>query len=392
MNSLRDEFILNKDVIFLNHGSFGACPRFVFDSYQAWQRKLEEQPVAFLGRELNALLLDSRKALARYLNTKAENLVYIPNATHGINIIAASLGLKSGDEILTTDHEYGACEYAWEFWLAKSGAKLVKKHLPLPLPGSADLVELFWKGVNSRTKAIYLSHISSPTAMTFPVTDICARAKREGILTIIDGAHAPGQISVDPNQIGADFYTGNCHKWMLCPKGTAFLYAHPEVQNQIKPLVVSWGFHSTPTTTEGSQFIDYLQWTGTHDPSGALTVPSAIEFMRLHHWDQVRTACNSLLANALNRIAELTDLPSVYQTEYSYAQMAVAQLPDWVDLNTLKSVLYEEYRIEVPLTEWNGKKFIRISIQGYNTPDDVDKLVSALRLILKRPGKICARP
>jgi len=380
MADLKKYFLLDPSVIFLNHGSFGATPKPVFAAYQGWQRRLERQPVLFLGRELDGLLRQSRQVLGEYLNADADDLVYIPNATHGVNIVARSLRLQSGDEILTTDHEYGACDYTWEFLCKKRGVTYVHQSIPLPVHSEDEIVEQFWQGVTPRTKVIFLSHITSPTALRLPVERICQRARQTGILTVVDGAHAPGQIPLDMEAVGADFYTGNCHKWLLGPKGAAFLYARREAQSLVEPLIVSWGYHATAETTSGSRFVDYLQWTGTKDPAAALTVPAAIQFMRDHDWDEVRRKCHMLLCQAIQRICELTGLPPLYPPDSDfYAQMGIAPLPPTVDLTLLKSRLYDEYRIEVPLIQWNEWKFIRVSLQGYNTRKDVDMLIEALR-------------
>jgi len=383
MASLKELFLLDPKVIFLNHGSFGATPKPVFAAYQDWQRRLERHPVLFLGREIDGLLRQSRQVLGEYLNADADDLVYIPNATHGVNIVARSLALQPGDEILTTDHEYGACDYTWEFVCKRTGAAYIHQPIPLPVHSEEEIVEQFWRGVTRSTKVIYLSHITSPTALRLPVERICQRARQAGILTLVDGAHAPGQIPLDMEAVGADFYTGNCHKWLLSPKGAAFLYARREVQPLVEPLVVSWGYHATTETTCGSQFIDYLHWTGTKDPAAALSVPSAIQFMRDHNWDEVRRECHALMRQAVERICALTDLPPLYPLDSDfYSQMAIAPLPATADQAVLKLRLYDEYKVEVPLIQWQDRKFVRISIQGYNTLYDVDALLEALGEIL----------
>jgi isopenicillin-N epimerase len=382
MVPLKEYFLLDPTIVFLNHGSYGATPKPVFDAYQNWQRRLERQPVLFLGRELPALMRESRAALGEYLNADADDLVYIPNATHGINIVARPLKLGTGDEVLTTDHEYGACDYTWELVCEKTGAKYIHQHIPLPVRSKEEIIEYFWQGVTPRTKVIYLSNITSSTALRLPVEEICRRAKERNILTIVDAAHAPGQIPVDLQALGADVVFGNCHKWMLAPKGSAFLYARREVQDRIEPLVVSWGTHPTPEIATGSRFIDILQWTGTKDPTAALAVPMAIQFMYEHDWEQVRHRCHSLLQQAIERICDLTHLPPAYPLDSDfYSQMGIAPLPH-SDLMTLKSRLYEEFNIEVPLTEWHDKQYIRISVQGYNTQEDVDALLEALKVLL----------
>ena len=382
MSSLKNQFLLDPQIHFLNHGSFGATPKPVFEECQNWQLRLERQPVLFLGREWNELMKESRSALGAYLNADADDLVYIPNATHGVNIIARSLDLESGDEILTTDHEYGACDYTWEFVCGKRDAKYIHQPISLPVISEDEIVEQFWRGVTARTKVIYLSHISSPTALRFPVEKICQRARQAGILTVVDAAHSPGQIPVDLQELGADVIFGNCHKWMLSPKGAAFLFVRRELQPLVEPLIVSWGFKPTPETTTGSRFIDLLQWTGTKDPAAALTVPAANKFMRENDWDTVRLICRTQLRQALERICALSGLPPLYPLDSDfYSQMGIAPLPQ-SDLAILKRRLYDEYRVEVPMIQWQNRQFIRISVQAYNTQDDIDALLTALKMLL----------
>jgi isopenicillin-N epimerase len=215
------------------------------------------------------------------------------------------------------------------------------------------------------------------------VQAICRRARQEGILTLIDGAHAPGQIEVDLQVIEADFYTGNCHKWLLSPKGAGFLYARPEAQRLIEPLVVSWGYSADESTTNGSRYIDLLQWTGTKDPAAALSVPCAIQFRQEHDWSQVGAGCHALAVETRRRLSDLTGLQALCGEEGFY-QMFSARLPEGTDLARLKARLYDEYRIEAPVVLWNGQKLIRISIQAYNSRSDANALVEALRSLLER--------
>jgi isopenicillin-N epimerase len=375
-----EQFLLRPGMAFLNHGSYGACPRPVFDVYQSWQRELEYQPVEFLGRRIHGLLAEARAALGVYLNAPADDLTFVPNATHGVNIVARSLGLGPGDEVLATDHEYGAVDRTWRFICDQRGAHYVNQPIDLPLSDPAEMIEQLWAGVTPRTRMLVVSHISSPTALIFPVAEICRRAREAGILTLIDGAHAPGQIELDMQAIGADFYTGNCHKWLCAPKGAGFLYARPEAQPLLQPLVVSWGYEAELPGV--SRFVDYFGWTGTFDPAAYLSVPAAIRFQAEHRWPQVRAACHQLLGQARTRVAALSGQAQICpDSPLWWSQLAVAPLPE-CDAVELKRRLWDDWQVEVPIIVWKGRPFVRISVQAYNSPADIDRLVGALGEIL----------
>jgi isopenicillin-N epimerase len=378
MNHLREDFLLDSTVVFLNHGSFGACPKPVFEAYQRWQLELERQPVEFLGRRIDGLLDEARAALAAYLNTERDRLVFVQNATTGVNIVARSLPLGAGDEILTTDHEYGACDHTWGWVCEQTGARYVRVSIPLPVTTHADFIERVWSAVNPRTKVIYLSHITSPTALIFPIQEICRRAREAGILTVIDGAHAPGQIPVDLTAIDADFYTGNLHKWLCAPKGSAFLYARSEYQAWLVPPTISWGW--TPDRT----YITAQQQQGTRDPAAYLTVPEAIRYLAEHDWDAVRAECHALIRETRLRVAELTGLDPIAPDDQGwYMQMAAMPIPVLPDgWKEFKTRLYDEHRVEAPIIYWGGKVYIRVSAQGYNTRHDMDRLMDALGNLL----------
>jgi isopenicillin-N epimerase len=380
--SYQSQFFLNPDIIFLNHGSFGACPKPVFEQYQFWQRKLEYQPVLFLGRQYHDLIRKAIQPLAEYLGTSPSNLVFVPNATFGVNLIARFLNLQPKDEILSSDHEYGACDFTWSFICAKQGARYVRQSLPYTSVSDDEMLDLFWHRVTDHTKLIFLSHITSPTALRLPVEAICKRARENGILTLIDGSHVPGQIPLNLDQLGADFYTGNCHKWLLSPKGAGFLYADPAQQDLIEPLVVSWGYKTDPTQSSGSKFVDLLTWTGTHDPAAYLSVPAAIMFQQENHWHQVQKACHELLIRYLPKFSSLTNLPILYHADDQFAQMACIEIPRIQNLIAFRTQLYDQYRIEIPTIDWNNRHFLRISIQAYNQPSDMDMLLSALENLI----------
>lgn len=384
MQQLKSFFQLDPYIIFLNHGSFGATPIPVFDRYQQWQRRLERQPVKFLGRELGDHLKTARLCLGSYLNTHHDNLVFIPNTTFGINIIARSLNLGEGDEVLTSNHEYGACDKTWRFVSEQQGFRYIKKPLAYPFVSREMMVEQLWSGVTPRTRVIFMSHISSSTAVIFPIAEICRRARQEGILTVIDGAHAPGQIELDLEEVGADCYCGNLHKWVSAPKGSAFIYTRPDLQHLIKPLVVSWGWGEPKGVSFGSNYLDTLQYTGTNDFSAYLSVPAAIDFQAKQDWTAVREACHDLLSDALDQVAAVTGLPSPYPDDTYYRQMAIAPLPKLADLAAFKEELYDQFQVEIPCLDWEGHQFIRISVQGYNTVGDIDRLLEALTILLPK--------
>ncbi len=346
-------------------------------------KRIRTQPVEFLGRRAPNLLQNSRAILAKYLRVDCHNLAYIPNATTGINIVAHSLQLHDGDEVLTSNHEYGAIDRTWTFFSKKNGFKYINHPIRTPVSTTETLVENFWKGVTQRTRVICISHITSPTALIFPVSEICRKAREAGILTVIDGAHAPGQITFSLEDSGADFYIGNLHKWLCAPKGTAFLYSRHEVQQLIEPLIVGWGWQSE--NPGPSPFVDYIERAGTRDISAYLAVPDAINFQEQNDWAEVRKRCHMLASEATHRINALTGLlPLSPDSPQWFAQMVSIPLPAHLDASQLQVVLRQDFNIEIPVIRWNGINLIRISVQGYNSKRDIDALISALTLYLNR--------
>lgn len=371
---MRDLYLLDDSVVFLNHGSFGACPRVVFEDYQRWQLELERQPVEFLGRRHDDLTRKTLEILGDFLGTSGENLVFVPNATTGLNMVARSLKLQAGDEILTTDHEYGALDLTWQYISRETGCTIVPVPLPMQFTDPNEVVKVIWNGVTPQTKVIFLSHITSISALILPVQEICKRAREAGIMTIIDGAHVPGHISLDLDELGADFYSGNLHKWLSAPKGAAFTYINPTYHDLIDPLTISWGW-------DGDSLFTRTRWQGTRDVSAFLTVPTAIEFQQEHNWQMVYERCHNLAIDTMHRICEMTGLRPLATPEF-FGQMVAIPLPDNINPEQLKKDLYEQYRVEVPLTEHNGRQFVRVSVQAYNTKQDVDTLISGLRNLL----------
>ena len=381
------QFTLDPDVIFLNHGSFGACPAELLARYQQWQNRLESEPVRFLQRELPDLMRAARERLAEFVGAAEDEVVFIPNPTFGANTIARSLDLRRDDEILISDHEYGACVNAWKFVAEKQGARVVERRITLPVSSDEAIVEEFCAGFSSRTRLILLSQITSPTALTLPIAEICRRAAARGILTLIDGAHVPGQIDLRLDELGADFYISTCHKWMCAPKGTGFLYARRDRQALIEPLVVGWGWGPSRQFRCGSDFVDHHYWLGTFDPAAYLTVPEVIDWQARHDWPVVRERCHGMARTAVEEAATWFGSVPVHSPDF-YRQMGLIELPDLarrgLEPRELQRRLFDEFRIEIPIIAWRDRCFARVSLQVYNTANDVAALIEAWRRIF--PG------
>ncbi|MCC9604280.1 aminotransferase class V-fold PLP-dependent enzyme [Blastopirellula sp. JC732] len=375
------DFLLDPDVVFLNHGSFGACPRQVFDEYQRWQRELERQPVRFLQRELPGLLADARLQVAHYLGARPTEIVFVPNPTFAANEIARSLPMGPGDEVLMTDHEYGACRFAFQFAAQQKGFRVVEQAIPLPVESNEAIVDTFWQGVTEHTKLIFISQITSPTALTLPVAQICQRAKEAGILTMVDGAHAPGQIDVHLGDLGADFYTATCHKWLCAPKGSGIFYVREDRQSLVEPLVVGWGWGPNKTFHRENEFLEHHEWLGTYDPAAYLAVPAAIAWQKKTMTDEVRHRSQDLARAAVAMAAEIEGIERVHPDSF-FRQMGLIDVTaKYVDADMLKSRLYDEYRIEAPVVRWKDRIFVRVSTHAYTRQDHIETLVRALQEI-----------
>lgn len=382
---MKSLFFLRDDVIFLNHGSFGASPLPVMREYQRLQIELEKQPVEFMDRRHDGMLLEARGCLAKYLGCGSEDIVYVPNTTTGVNAVARSLPLSPGDEVLISDQEYGALEKMWNHVCQTTGAKLVKAVIPFPLSSPSEVKSAILNAITAKTKVVFFSHISSATALVFPVKDILDSLRGSGIYTLVDGAHAPAQIPFSISELDPDFYTGNCHKWMMAPKGSAFLYARKKYQHLLVPPVISWG--NTHRPKGYSWFIDEFEYQGTRDISNFLAVPAAIKFMDFHSWKQVSDDCSARVLDAKKRMEELPGVQSIYPGDTSLIrQMASVKLPEYAP-EDLKARLYDEFKIEIPVFTHNGERFIRISLNGYNSGSDVDVLIEVLQKLLPKETK-----
>jgi isopenicillin-N epimerase len=355
----RDLFLLDPEVAYLNHGAFGACPRPVFEAYQRWQLELEREPVDLLERRLGDELAAVRAVLGEYVGAEARDLALVLNATSALNTVLRSLRLDPGDEILTTTHEYGATELLLGFVAERTGARVVHA-----VGTDADEI---WAAATPRTRVLVASHVTSPTALLLPVDELCRRAREAGVVSVVDGAHTPGQVPLALERLGADFYAGNCHKWLCAPKGAGFLHARPERQELLEPLVVGWG-HAE------SEFALRHDWQSTRDPAAYLAVPDAIEFVRVHG----RAAdCRALLEAGSKRLAS-AGFSAIAPAQP--LQMAWFRLPG-CEPETVERRLRDEFRVEAPVRRRNAEQLIRVSVAPYNTPDDLERLEEALRSI-----------
>ena len=380
-SNLKEQFLLRKDIHFLNFGSFGATPQPVFNAYQQWQKVLEAEPVQFIAFEGVNYLATSRAALAKFIHVDdKDDLVYVTNPSYAVNIIAKAFPLEAGDEILATNIEYGACDRTWDYYCNQKKAIYKRQKISLPITTKEKFIEEFFAGHTPKTKAIFISHITSATALIFPVKEICEIAKSKGLITIVDGAHAPAQVSLKINELAVDFYVGACHKWMMAPKGASFLYAHKSVQPLCEPLVVSWGYKAA--NPSASAFLDYHQMIGTRDFSAFLAIPDCIEFMQTNHWLDVSKKCHEMvLAMAQQFYALLGTKPISPLTSEWIGQMI--SIPIHTNQpEVLRSTLFKEYNIEIPIMRQGEDIYMRYSINAFNDVQDFEALLNALTKII----------
>jgi isopenicillin-N epimerase len=372
---MKELYHLDPSIIFLNHGSFGACPKPVFEVYQNWQRKLELQPVEFMAIKVYDHLEEARHALGYYVGCHGDDLIFVTNPTTAVNTVIRSLDLGLDDEVLMTDMEYGSLVRTWEHYAQDKGFSIVQQFTPVPLTTHEDYIEHFWEAVTERTKIIYLSEITSSTGLILPVAAICKKAKEAGIMTIVDGAHVPAHIPLNIAEMDPDVYVGACHKWLSAPKGSSFLYVKKSLQETIEPLIISWGSEVDPSP---SPFIYESQYQGTWDPSAFLTVPAAIQFQQEHDWNSVSKRSRALNRETRGRIYEIIDSePICPNTEEWLGQMAsiITNIENGLDF---KRRLMDEYKIEIPVFPWGDKILFRTSFNAYNDENDADRLIEVL--------------
>ncbi len=385
---------LDPEVTFLNHGSFGACPRAVLEFQQQIRERVERQPVQFFVRDMEGLLDEARNALAEFLGAASGGLVFVPNATAGVNTVLRSLRFEPNDELLVTNHEYNACRNALDFVANLSGARVVPVEVPFPLPSARQIIEAVMNRVTGRTRLALLDHVTSQTGVVFPVEELVRTLAERGVDALIDGAHAPGMVPVHLRSINAAYYTGNCHKWLCAPKGAGFLWVHPDRQHLIRPLSISHGANSP--RTDRSRFLIEFGWTGTWDPSAFLSVPEALRVMGSllpGGWPAIMDRNRRLTLAARSVICDALRIePSC--PDALVGALASFPLPDALEADPrpksplyadpLQETLLRQFGIEVPIIPWPAppRRLLRISAQLYNSLPQFEKLADSLMKIL----------
>ncbi len=373
----RGQWALQEGVSYLNHGSFGPSPRVVIEARERWYRELAANPMEFFTRRLDDALAQAREQLGRFVGTPGENLIFADNATLGMNIVALSVPLAAGDEVLLNDHEYGAVKRIWERRCTQSGARLIVQNIATPIESSDAVVEQMFAQASPRTKLLVVSHITSPTAVIFPIAAICRRARELGISVCVDGPHAIATVDVALDALDCDYYTASCHKWLCAPFGSGFLYVHPRKQAQIEPIVLSWGRAYPPDLSPA--WHNEFTWIGTRDPSAFLAIPTAIEFIESIGLEAFRLRTHALAQYARQELSSRSGLsPLVPDDPRWYGPMLSLPLPRG-EAAAIHERLWKAYRIEIPLVQWNDRLLIRPSCHVYTQRSELDALVGALR-------------
>lgn len=377
-------WLLESETTFLNHGSYGACPLPVLEVQQALRQQLERQPLRFFNHEWEPLIDAARAELAKFVGADPAELVFVPNATTGVNAVLRSLQFQPGDELLTTNHAYNACRNALNFVAERSGATVVVAEIPFPIAANEEAIAAITTKFSSRTRLLLLDHVTSQTGLILPVAEIIRECQAAGIEVLVDGAHVPGMLPLDLQALGATYYTGNCHKWLCAPKGSAFLYVQRDRQPQIRPLTMSHGANSP--RRDRSRFHLEFDWMGSDDPTAYLSVPAAIQFMGSllpGGWSALMTQNHQLAIAARQLLCETLGVALPCPTEM-LGSLAVVPLSDGSDTE-LQTALIEQFGIEVPIIAWPAapRRVIRISTQIYNTLDQYRYLAAALVSLLR---------
>lgn len=369
--AVRHFWTLDWDATHLNHGSFGATPKPVLAAQDAVRKDMERAIGDFFSRQLPKRTRAAAAELANYLGADAQDLAFVDNATAGMQAVIGSLALKPGDEILMNDQTYNAVKNIARHEAARAGASVVEVTLPFPVEDDGtSIVEIVKSGLSGRTRLVLLDHITSATAVVMPIERLIAACRTTDALVLVDGAHGPGQVPLDLNRLGADFYTGNCHKWLSAPKGAAFLWAKREHQAWLHPAVVSHGL--------GQGFVVEFDWTGTRDPSNYLAVPAAIAFRQNLGETRIQ-AHNRALADEAGIYLAKTWQTRLGAPASLAGSMRMIKLPIATGVGTdIRLKLWQDHRIDVPVNNLAGELWVRISAQLYNDMDDYRRLAAAI--------------
>jgi isopenicillin-N epimerase len=389
---LADRWQLDQEVVFLNHGSFGATPTAVLEEQTRIRQRIERQPLLFFNHHYLDELDQARADVARFLGARTDGFAFVVNATTGVNTVLRALPLERGDELLVSDHEYNACRNAVDAVAAERGAEVVVASIPFPLTKEEAVVEAVLGGITPKTRLAVIDHVTSQTGMVLPIQRLVSEVQANGIDVLVDGAHAPGMVALDLDALGAAYYTGNFHKWICSPKGAGFLYVREDRRDRVRPLVISHGANAAPGGR--SRFHLEHDWTGTRDPSAWLAVPAALremESMVEGGWDEIRRRNRELVMKGRAVLCDAIGIEAPCP-DSMIGSLASVPLPDGDDgpinelfpFDRLQDRLLQEWRIEVPVISWPArpKRLIRISAQLYNSAEQYDFLREALQTIL----------
>jgi isopenicillin-N epimerase len=391
-DNLAERWSLERDLVFLNHGSFGACPTEVLRHQATLRAEMEAEPVRFLSRELDDRLDAARASLAAFVGADPDDLAFVTNATGGVNAVLRSRVFAAGDELLTTDHAYNACRNTLNFVAERAGARVVVAAIPFPVASPHEVVDAVLAKVTPRTRLALLDHVTSPTALILPVERLIAELAARGVDVLIDGAHAPGMVPLNLATLGATYYSGNCHKWLCAPKGSAFLWTRRDQQPDVRPLTISHG--ASAVRPGRSRFRLEFDWTGTSDPTAWLTVPKAIEYLGAlvpGGWPALMARNRGLALDARRLLCAAAGTPPPCPDDM-VGSIASVRLPDgtaevgWRRPDPLQQRLFEDWRIEVPVMSWPAapRRLVRISAQLYNRREHYERLAQALGKELTR--------
>ncbi len=392
MNPFAAQWQLDPEVDFLNHGAFGACPRVVLAEQDVWRARLESEPIRFMLHELEPALDRAREVVARFVGAEPKNLVFIQNTTVGVNTVLASVAFRADDEVLITNHGYNACNNAARYWAERQGARVAVANVAVPVAGPGEVVEAVLRAVTPRTRLAIVDHVTSPTGMVFPVAEIVRRLRERGVLSLIDGAHAPGMLPLDLAALAADYYVGNLHKWCCTPKGSAILVARPEHQATLRPLVISHGANTT--RPERSKFWLEFDWIGTLDPSPLLAVPRALDFLsgllpggipalQKHNHDLVCRARRSLLDSVGGTpLCPESMLGSLASVTLPDAPQAVGHESSPFSEPLYTELVARHFQVLVAFWPAAPRRFLRVTAQIYNESSQYERLAAAVKALI----------